>query len=63
MDEDARDRAEVLLLKATRAYGIQSRRDDVRKALSDGEHGAPFAKWVNTHLAYDNLLSADELAL
>lgn len=60
---ESRDHAEVLLTKAGRAYGIQTCRDDVQRALSDGDHGAAFAEWAAAHLTSDTLLTADELAL
>lgn len=63
MDPTARDRAETLLLKAARAYGIQLRRDDVQRAISDAEHGPALAEWATMHLVSDALLTADELAL
>ncbi|CAF3471248.1 hypothetical protein SNK03_007785 [Fusarium graminearum] len=54
-----RDRAEALLLKAARAHGIPATKDDIRSALSD----TTFVEWANLHLATDNLLTGDELAL
>ncbi|RMJ18923.1 hypothetical protein CDV36_001334 [Fusarium kuroshium] len=59
MDLAPRDRAETLLLKAARAYGVPAAKDDVRGALDD----AAFVEWVNLHLAPDHLLTGDELAL
>ncbi|KND86777.1 hypothetical protein TOPH_08583 [Tolypocladium ophioglossoides CBS 100239] len=63
MDPPARDRAEALLLKAARAYGVQVRRDDVQRAISDAEHGPALVEWATTHLVSDTLLTADELTL
>ncbi|KAF4979263.1 hypothetical protein FZEAL_4508 [Fusarium zealandicum] len=59
MDLGPRDRAEALLLKAARAYGIPVQKDDVHHALDD----TAFVDWANLHLATDHLLTADELAL
>ncbi|KAL4725895.1 hypothetical protein ACLX1H_006569 [Fusarium chlamydosporum] len=59
MDLSPRDRAEALLLKAARAHGIPATKDDVHNALSD----TAFVEWANLHLAPDNLLTGDELAL
>ncbi|PNY26329.1 Uncharacterized protein TCAP_03735, partial [Tolypocladium capitatum] len=63
MDPTARDRAEALLLKAARTYGVQVRRDDVQQAISDAEYGPGLADWATMHLVSDALLTADELAL
>ncbi|KAM0414679.1 hypothetical protein ACHAPT_013482 [Fusarium lateritium] len=59
MDLAPRDRAEALLLKAARAYGVPAAKDDVHRALDD----AAFVEWANLHLATDHLLTGDELAL
>ncbi|KAF4342313.1 hypothetical protein FBEOM_3720 [Fusarium beomiforme] len=59
MDLSPRDRAEALLLKAARAYGVPASKEDVHSALSD----ASFVDWANLHLASDHLLTGDELAL
>jgi hypothetical protein len=59
MDFSPRDRAEALLLKAARAHGIPATKQDVHSALSD----TAFLEWANLHLATDNLLTGDELAL
>ncbi|RGP71554.1 hypothetical protein FSPOR_3260 [Fusarium sporotrichioides] len=59
MDLGPKDRAEALLLKAARAHGIPATKDDIRSALSD----TSFVEWANLHLATDNLLTGDELAL
>ncbi|KAF4456036.1 hypothetical protein F53441_1757 [Fusarium austroafricanum] len=60
MDLSPRDRAEALLLKAVRAYGIPAAKDAVHNALATD---AAFVEWANTHLATDHLLTGDELAL
>ncbi|KAF5983577.1 hypothetical protein FBULB1_3702 [Fusarium bulbicola] len=59
MDLSPKHRAEALLLKAARAYGIPASKEDVQHALSD----ASFVDWANLHLASDHLLTGDELAL
>ncbi|KAF5965034.1 hypothetical protein FCOIX_13147 [Fusarium coicis] len=59
MDLSPKHRAEALLLKAARAYGIPASKEDVQHALSD----ASFVDWANLHLARDHLLTGDELAL
>ncbi|TVY78674.1 hypothetical protein Focb16_v008435 [Fusarium oxysporum f. sp. cubense] len=59
MDLSPKHRAEALLLKAARAYGIPASKEDVQHALSD----ASFVDWANLHLASDHLLTDDELAL
>ncbi|KAF5682781.1 hypothetical protein FCIRC_4832 [Fusarium circinatum] len=59
MDHSPKHRAEALLLKAARAYGIPASKEDVQHALSD----ASFVDWANLHLASDHLLTGDELAL
>ncbi|KAF5640527.1 hypothetical protein F52700_3678 [Fusarium sp. NRRL 52700] len=59
MDLSPKHRAEALLLKAARAYGIPASKEDVQQALSD----ASFVDWANLHLASDHLLTGDELAL
>ncbi|EXA48961.1 hypothetical protein FOQG_08290 [Fusarium oxysporum f. sp. raphani 54005] len=59
MDLSPKHRAEALLLKAARAYGIPASKEDVQRALSD----ASFVDWANLHLASDHLLTGDELAL
>ncbi|KAF9769723.1 hypothetical protein IL306_012814 [Fusarium sp. DS 682] len=59
MDLSPRDRAEALLLKAARAYGVPASKQDVQNALSDSS----FVDWANLHLASDHLLTGDELAL
>ncbi|KAF4968411.1 hypothetical protein FSARC_4208 [Fusarium sarcochroum] len=59
MDISPRDRAEALLLKAARAYGVPAAKDDVHNALDD----TAFVEWANMHLATDHLLTGDELAL
>ncbi|KAH7267694.1 uncharacterized protein BKA55DRAFT_556413 [Fusarium redolens] len=59
MDLSSKHRAEALLLKAARAYGISASKEDVQHALSD----ASFVDWTNLHLASDHLLTGDELAL
>lgn len=59
MDLSPKHRAEALLLKAARAYGIPASKGDVQHALSD----ASFVDWANLHLASDHLLTGDELAL
>ncbi|KAF4472581.1 hypothetical protein FALBO_526 [Fusarium albosuccineum] len=59
MDLAPRDRAEALLLKAARAYGVAATKDDVHNALAD----TAFVEWANLHLASDHLLTGDELAL
>ena len=57
------EQVEALLLKASRAYGVQVRRDEVQQALRDVEHGSAFADWATMHLAPDTLLTTDELTL
>ncbi|KAJ6446700.1 tRNA processing endoribonuclease Trz1 [Purpureocillium lavendulum] len=59
----SRSSAEAVLLEAARVAGLQLRRDDVRAALADPEHGPALGEWAGTHLGADTLLSADELAL
>ncbi|KAL5599308.1 hypothetical protein FOVSG1_007120 [Fusarium oxysporum f. sp. vasinfectum] len=59
MDLSPKHRAEALLLKAARVYGIPASKEDVQHALSD----ASFVDWANLHLASDHLLTGDELAL
>ncbi|KAF5021275.1 hypothetical protein F66182_6673 [Fusarium sp. NRRL 66182] len=59
MDLSPRDRAEALLLKAARAYGVPVPTKDVHHALDD----TAFVEWANLHLASDHLLTGDELAL
>ncbi|KAG5800168.1 hypothetical protein H9Q69_000750 [Fusarium xylarioides] len=59
MDLSPKHRAEALLLKAARTYGIPASKEDVQHALSD----ASFVDWANLHLASDHLLTGDELAL
>ncbi|TWU75767.1 hypothetical protein ED733_002641 [Metarhizium rileyi] len=61
MNTDQTKDAEMLLLKALRTYGIETRKDDVLVALRDPHHGLLFAEWALTHLASDTLLTADEL--
>ena len=63
MEPSTTDRAEDLLLKAARAYGVQVRRDDVQRAIGDATQGPALAEWATTHLVSDCLLTADELAL
>ncbi|KAI9166488.1 hypothetical protein HJFPF1_02590 [Paramyrothecium foliicola] len=63
MDLTTRERAEALLLKAARTYGVPARRDDVQRAVSDAQHGTAFAEWAITHLTPDTLVTPDELAL
>ncbi|QPH02372.1 hypothetical protein C2857_006581 [Epichloe festucae Fl1] len=63
MDVQRRKQAESLVLRASRACGIQARREDVQIALNDAEHGPLFVEWVSLHLGSDTLLSADELQI
>ena len=63
MDSSARDAAEALLLRAGRAYGISVRQEDVQRALGDEQYGPAFTAWATVHLAEENLLTPDELAL
>ncbi|KAH7170075.1 hypothetical protein EDB81DRAFT_876124 [Dactylonectria macrodidyma] len=63
MDLGPSGRAEALLLKAARAYGVRAARDDIQRALADPDGGTALVEWANMHLASDHLLTADELAL
>ncbi|GAB0134711.1 hypothetical protein EsDP_00003069 [Epichloe bromicola] len=63
MDVQRRKQVESLVLRASRACGIQARREDVQTALNDAEHGPLFVEWVSLHLGSDTLLSADELQI
>lgn len=63
MDLNPSNRAEALLLKAARAYGVPAAKDDVQRALADEDRGTAFVEWANVHLASDHLLTTDELAL
>lgn len=63
MDPTNRDFAEALLVKVGHEYGIQAGKDEVHRALTNAEHGEPFAEWARMHLGSDHLLTADELAL
>jgi hypothetical protein len=54
------DDAEALLLNAARAFGINVRRDQVQRAVTED---AAFAEWAVQHLTPDTLVTADELAL
>ncbi|EFY97466.1 hypothetical protein X797_007191 [Metarhizium robertsii] len=61
MNTEQGKRAESLLLKSSRTYGIQTRKDDVQAAINHPHHGPLFAEWALTHLTSDTLLTADEL--
>ncbi|KAK0388969.1 hypothetical protein NLU13_2546 [Sarocladium strictum] len=63
MEGDSRARAEALLLKADRIYGVNFGKAGVTKALDHVEDGAPFESWVLHHLETDNLLTPDELEM
>ncbi|KAG6008631.1 hypothetical protein E4U21_004271 [Claviceps maximensis] len=63
MHDERRKQAEVLLLRASRACGVQTRREDVQAALDDAQHGSLFAEWASMRLGSDTLLTADELQI
>ncbi|KAG5931059.1 hypothetical protein E4U53_001964 [Claviceps sorghi] len=63
MDVDRRKQAEALVLRASRACGIQTGRADVQAALDDAQHGPLFAEWASLRLGGDTLLTAHELQM
>ncbi|KAG5927799.1 hypothetical protein E4U42_001768 [Claviceps africana] len=63
MDVERRKQAEALILRASRACGFQTGRDDVQAALNDAQHGPLFAEWASLRLGGDTLLTAHELQM
>lgn len=63
MDADSQQRAESLLLDATRSHSIQVEPDEIQAVVADQQHGPELVQWALSHLGTDNLLTIDELAL
>ncbi|KAG6024107.1 hypothetical protein E4U19_003966 [Claviceps sp. Clav32 group G5] len=63
MDTERMKQTVATVLRASRACGILTSRDDVQAALNDAHHGPLFAEWASLHLGNDTLLTAHELQI
>ncbi|KAG6169547.1 hypothetical protein E4U51_001519 [Claviceps purpurea] len=63
MDAERMKQTVATVLRASRACGIPTSREDVQAALNDAHHGPLFAEWASLHLGIDTLLTAHELQI
>ncbi|KAG6061299.1 hypothetical protein E4U32_003032 [Claviceps aff. humidiphila group G2b] len=63
MDDERIKQTVATVLRASRACGIPTSREDVQAALNDAHHGSLFAEWASLHLGKDTLLTAHELQI
>ncbi|KAG6105759.1 hypothetical protein E4U31_001249 [Claviceps sp. LM219 group G6] len=63
MDDERIKQTVATVLRASRACGIPTSREDVQAALNDAHHGPLFAEWASLHLGKDTLLTAHELQI
>ena len=55
--------AQALLNRAVKSHNITVSDKEIRRLLSDPEHGHAFAEWALAYLGPSNLLTANELEL
>ncbi|KAG5960293.1 hypothetical protein E4U58_004707 [Claviceps cyperi] len=63
MDAERIEQTVATVLRASRACGIPTSREDVQAALNDAHHGPLFAEWASLHLGKDSLLTTHELQI